>query len=48
MKYFKVTVCEENEDIFLMNPNMIPQLKKKIQTMLNHLMDLSDIFVRFN
>ena len=45
-KLLYVADCEENEDVFLMNPNMIPLLKKKIKIMVAHLADIDRIYVQ--
>lgn len=47
-KLLHVAPTPEMEDIFLMNPEMIPQLKRKQQIMMVHLWDANETYVRFN
>lgn len=47
-KFLFVADKEENEDIFLMNPNLVEHLKKKRAIMMAHLMEANETYVRFN
>ena len=47
-KLLHVAPTPETEDIFLMNPEMIPQLRRKQQIMMAHLWDANETYVRFN
>ena len=47
-KLLHVAPTPEMEDIFLMNPEMIPQLRRKQQIMMAHLWDANETYVRFN
>jgi hypothetical protein len=46
-KIFHVT-DEENEDIFVFGPNLVSQIRKKAEIMLNHQLDGNRVFERHN
>jgi hypothetical protein len=39
---------EENEDVFVFGPNLVPQIRKKAEIMLNHELDGNRVFERHN